>query len=442
MASERENGGVRQAAILMASVDSQTARTLLQQMPPAMAKAVRRAMVDLGRIDAEEQRAVLAAFKSRVQPTKAKPTPTTTSAQFAASSQTSSLQTSSTASAFASSGTSPTLSPDFFANQVQAKYWESYTADQIIEVVSIERPTVIAVVLTQLQPIVANQVLGKLPSELRKEVLVQLSRLQQVEAEIIEEIKEQLQRKLALTRPMPSVDHELGMTRLKSILEAGDEQMKIELCQAMQETSEITGPLRYWVKEQLNNQAKALGQDSNVRDTIMIGESAATTPAASAITDAAKSNQAQPSPSAKQSTVSKGESLHYSNAKNSGHSNEQFLTPNSGEAFDTAHSYVDFEDLKWIGLNQLAMILQNCDPRALLVALSTADEELLKRVALLFSKKDWKRLNERLRELGPVDDEDRLAARMIVAESAQRLLIGEDLQNISKPTSNGYARAA
>lgn len=436
MASERENGGVRQAAILMASVDSQTARTLLQQMPPAMAKAVRRAMVDLGRIDAEEQRAVLAAFKSRVQPTKGKSTPATPSAQFAAQ-----PQTSSPASAFASGGTTPTLSPDFFANQVQAKYWESYTADQIIEVVSVERPTVIAVVLTQLQPIVANQVLGKLPSELRKEVLVQLSRLQQVEAEIIEEIKEQLQRKLVLTRPMAPVDQELGMTRLKSILEAGDEQMKVELCQAMQETNELTGPLRYWVKEQLNNQTKAQGKDSNSRETIMVGESAATTPAALATTDAQASNQAQPS-SANQSTVSRGESLPYSNAKNSGHSKEQFLTPSSGEAFDTAHSYVDFEDLKWIGLNQLAMILQNCDPRALLVALSTADEELLKRVALLFSKKDWKRLNERLRELGPVDDEDRLAARMIVAESAQRLLIGEDLQNISKPTSTGYARAA
>ena len=74
MASERENGGIRQAAILMASVDSQTARQLLQQMPPATAKAIRKAMVDLGRIDATEQRAVLAAFQARVQSPKAKST--------------------------------------------------------------------------------------------------------------------------------------------------------------------------------------------------------------------------------------------------------------------------------------------------------------------------------------------------------------------------------
>ncbi len=60
---QNEKWRIRQAAILMASVDSQTARQLLQQMPPATAKAVRKAMVDLGRIDAEEQKAVLAAFR-------------------------------------------------------------------------------------------------------------------------------------------------------------------------------------------------------------------------------------------------------------------------------------------------------------------------------------------------------------------------------------------
>lgn len=428
MASERENGGVRQAAILMASVDSQTARTLLQQMPPAMAKAVRRAMVDLGRIDADEQRAVLAAFKSRVQPTKAKPTPATASSQFGVPSQALSQP-----AASASIGTSSTLSPDFFANQVQAKYWESYTADQIIEVVSIERPTVIAVVLTQLQPIVANQVLGKLPSELCKEVLVQLSRLQQVEAEIIEEIKEQLQRKLALTRPVPQVDQELGMTRLKSILEAGDEQMKVELCQAIQETNELTGPLRYWVKEQLNNQARS--------STSMDQAATVNTPTSPAANSHDQNGVSPVGPVASVNS-SRADSNYSSIRKHSSVPDEQFLSPSSGEAFDTAHSYVDFEDLKWIGLNQLAMILQNCDPRALLVALSTADEELLKRVALLFSKKDWKRLNERLQELGPVDDEDRLAARMIVAESAQRLLIGDDLQNLSGQNGSRFSRAA
>lgn len=409
MASERENGGIRQAAILMASVDSQTARQLLQQMPPATAKAVRRAMVDLGRIDAEEQRAVLAAFKSKVQPAKATTangySQTTGNASNLRQDSKGALNQASTQSGLmglpplgSSAGTSNTSQ---FTMPIQGGNWEQYSAEQIIEVVTAERPTVIAVVLTQLQPVMANQVLGKLPNELRREVLVQLSRLQQIDAEIIQEIKDQLQQKLALIRPIPYMDQELSMNRLKSILEAGDEQMKLELCQAIQESHELTGPIRYWVREQLSTSSKALSPESEAR----VG--------GRPVEESVAASSAEPATSQIE-----------------------------GELFDTAHSYVDFEDLKWIGLNQLALVLQNCDPKAMLVALTTADDELLNRIAMLFSKRDWKRLNERLRELGPVDDEDRLAARMIVAETAQRLLIGDDFNHVSKTDVSRAVRAA
>jgi flagellar motor switch protein FliG len=424
MASERENGGIRQAAILMASVDSQTARQLLQQMPPATAKAVRRAMVDLGRIDAEEQQAVLAAFKSRVQPSKAKsPASPSATPQLR---QDASGGTAPIPGQLPGAGSMPAMNAPHFSPQSAGSYWDQYSADQIIEVVTAERPTVIAVVLTQLQPLVANQVLGKLSNELRKEVLVQLSRLQQVEAEIIQEIKDQLQQKLALTRPIPYVDQELGMNRLKSILEAGDEQMKLELCQAIQESNELTGPIRYWVKDQLNTYGKAAAKDSGP----WVGETTA--------------NSNAPVASSTSSTSANGGRVEPSAIPDRNNANgvDHQKSPAVGEVFDTAHSYVAFEDLKWIGLNQLAVILQNCDPKAMLVALTTADEELLNRVALLFSKRDWKRLNERLRGLGPVDDEDRLAARMIVAETAQRLLIGDDLNQVSKPVGSRVARAA
>lgn len=424
MASERENGGIRQAAILMASVDSQTARQLLQQMPPATAKAVRKAMVDLGRIDAEEQKAVLAAFKARVQPAKSK-----TVAANKGQTQPNSLQR----QEVGGQGTTPSHfagndlnshSPVNAGGPFGGSYWDQYSADQIIEVVTAERPTVIAVVLTQLQPSVANQILGKLQNELRKEVLIQLSRLQHVEAEIIQEIKDQLQQKLAFIRPTPYVDQEMGMNRLKSILEAGDEQMKVELCQAIQEANELNGPLRYWVKEQLHSLKKTNSTQESSQESTDTQKSATTT------------STTQSSPTRQSSHVANTAGNSVPSHSDSPHSQI------AGQVFDTAHSYVDFEDLKWIGLNQLAMILQNCDPRAMLVALSTADDELLSRVAMLFSKKDWKRLNERLRNLGTVDDEDRLAARMIVAETAQRLLIGDDLNGIAKPVGDNMARAA
>jgi flagellar motor switch protein FliG len=110
--------------------------------------------------------------------------------------------------------------------------------------------------------------------------------------------------------------------------------------------------------------------------------------------------------------------------------------------FDSASSSFDFADLKWIGLNQLASVLQNCEPRAMLVALSTADAELLNRISLLFSKSDWKRLKDRLRSLGRIDQEDVHTARMIVAETAGSLLNEKDSQRFSERPRHGFARAA
>jgi len=431
MVSERENGGIRQAAILMASVDSQTARQLLQQMPTATAKAVRKAMVDLGRIDVEEQRAVLAAFRSRVQ---SSPKPNPLSSPSSPTNIGNSLrQDNGAVFANASSATSPVSGSAvaLISNPLApfpTGYWDQYSAHQIVEVIAWERPTVIAVVLTQLQPIIANQVLGKLASELRKEVLVQLSRLQQVEAEIVQEIKEQLQQKLLLTRPVLPSDQELGMNRLKSILEAGDDRTKVELCQAIHDSGDLTGPLRYWVKEQLDSMDKT--PTSETKPAVDIPNAEAEMGTATTVDSAKRDlNRQDESPSGARGKdpLSRG---------NESGANYQ------REVFDQAHSYVDFDDLKWIGLNQLALILQTCDPRAMLVALSTADEELLQRVSMLFSKKDWKRLHQRLGNLGQVDDEDRIAARMIVAETAQQLLIGEDLEQSPKANGHSMARAA
>ena len=261
-------------------------------------------------------------------------------------------------------------------------------------------------------------------------MLVQLSKLQQIEFEIIEEIKEQLAQKLALTRPIAHTNHDMGISRLKSILEAGDEQAKLELCQAIRDSGEVNGPLKYWINEQIGDaQQASMEKDRQARKR----ESTAASLAPSTGTNTAP---VAGSPAATET----------SNAKSSGQASPNAVPGNvagpNGTVFDTAHSYVDFDDLKWIGLNQLAMILQTCDPRALLVALSTADEELLARVAMLFSNKDWKRLKDRLQNLGRVDDEDRLAARMIVAETAQQLLIGEDLSSFSSAVETNFAKAA
>ena len=55
--------GIRKAAILVASLDMAEADSVLDALEPAQAARVRQAMVDLGRIDPQEQRRVIEEFR-------------------------------------------------------------------------------------------------------------------------------------------------------------------------------------------------------------------------------------------------------------------------------------------------------------------------------------------------------------------------------------------
>src|SRR6478609_9657491 len=56
------HGGIRKAAILIASLDVQSAESLLGQMLPAQADAVRKAAAELGDLDIVEQNEVIDEF--------------------------------------------------------------------------------------------------------------------------------------------------------------------------------------------------------------------------------------------------------------------------------------------------------------------------------------------------------------------------------------------
>jgi hypothetical protein len=300
-----------------------------------------------------------------------------------------------------------------------------------------ERPTVVAVVLSQLDPPVANQVLSKLPSQLKTDVLLQLSRLQHIDADILHDIKEQLQNKLATTRPAENMESDLGLPKLKSILEAGGEKLKAELCQALQQAGEVDGSLKMWLEEQLRNadrknSDKALGADTSEDHT----KSGTVT----SITSGAKSSDIRLHQLDEESAwkgIPDGASRPVKRADRS-------ELPPEQSSFDAAFATFEFDDLKRIDLNDLATILQNCDPRALLISLSGADNELMQRISLLFSPRDWKRLKDRLRTLGHISVDDQIMARRFVAEAAQAL-IDETMNHkvsIKMAGSENYAKAA
>src|SRR5271157_4966458 len=58
-----QKNGIRKAAVFVSSLERSAADLVLEQMAPPQARAVRQAMVDLGAIDAEEQRRVIEEFR-------------------------------------------------------------------------------------------------------------------------------------------------------------------------------------------------------------------------------------------------------------------------------------------------------------------------------------------------------------------------------------------
>ncbi len=70
MVAEKIDSKTRQVAILLTSVDTQTARQMLSQFPTEQAKRIRSAMTQLGPVSPEERRAALDQFHRMTQATQ------------------------------------------------------------------------------------------------------------------------------------------------------------------------------------------------------------------------------------------------------------------------------------------------------------------------------------------------------------------------------------
>ncbi len=69
MPAAKVDSKIRQVAILLSSVDTNSARQLLGQLPTDQARQVRNAMVNLGKVTPEERRQALALFQQMNLPT-------------------------------------------------------------------------------------------------------------------------------------------------------------------------------------------------------------------------------------------------------------------------------------------------------------------------------------------------------------------------------------
>lgn len=176
---------LRNAAILIDTLDPRSADALIEQMPPQQAARVRRAVMELSDVTAQEREQVVAMFVRR----NGAPPATrddgieiddSLAAKFAVAPQ--------------NTRPRPTVVNDTADNEpLPFRFLHEAAGDSLSSFLRHEHPQTIAVVISHLPPDRAADVLLRLPEELQAEVVRRVSHLEETDPEIVREIEREIE---------------------------------------------------------------------------------------------------------------------------------------------------------------------------------------------------------------------------------------------------------
>jgi flagellar motor switch protein FliG len=226
---------LRKAAILIASLDHDTADGLLDQMTAEQARAVRETIDSLGDVAHSEQQAVIEEF-FRIGPLVPEKSPPGIELDSqlarhlggrAASAGTYSTGAYST-TAFSTSARAPLAGRARYELPPSAlpfHFLEETSSSALARYLQRERPQTIAVVVSHLTSDRGAEVLALLPAELQGEVTLRLVHLDKTDPEILDEIERGMQSWIS-QQPRSTRAPGAGLETLRGILAAADERSK------------------------------------------------------------------------------------------------------------------------------------------------------------------------------------------------------------------------
>lgn len=471
---------LRQIAILVASVDATAARQLLLHLPTATAKQVRAMAAQLGEISPEEKRSILAEFQktaattrgavaetgnsgehqSREQGSSSRPV---ASQQMASSPQsrgeqefTSEARSRSHFSGDANSNVSGQEDDLEYPNQQwhdpnddEHENWINLDVEALLRFLQTERITVVAVVISQLEPRKAVAVLERLPVATTEDVLQRLSRLQEIDPEAMEAIDDHLSQRLKEYHH--SIKGELeNARRLKALMRVAPDALRNRWSriisgepgemltntqaplvanasreQAVQPTTPSTTPVSatttsptvadlYRDSEILTSNMQPLGSASPIEQQGRVG------------VPSFGPTESMPSGMDDERRQERADVLQFPQANNevsssTGNSNDSQDHKNT-EHIDRTFLALEFERILRLPPQQLAILLSSVDSRTVLLALAGSTPSFMKRFLRMLEPSDAKVLNTRLQTLGTLNLRDIDEAQRILVEHSQSLL--------------------
>lgn len=223
------SSSLRKPAILIASLDRASAAKLLAQMPKELAARVLAASKALGKINPEEQQAVMQEFltqKSGKEP-PAKGNPASQSEDVELSLSVSAEET--------EHANSPKAEPSE-ANSGSAARFAFVTDNDVRPLAAIlhrEHPRLAALMLAHLPPQRSAAVLSHLEAPLRLAIVERIADIEEASAEVLSELEQELKTQLMRERLKLSGSKQ-GLATLSGILQASDPQLRDQISAAIE----------------------------------------------------------------------------------------------------------------------------------------------------------------------------------------------------------------
>jgi flagellar motor switch protein FliG len=395
----------RKVAILVSTLDRDTADTLLAQMSDEEASSVRRAILSLDEISDEDQAEVLAEFmRHGGKSTEVKPS----GRKGVRGALDNGVELDIDLSSHYEDVEEVKLAPTFAClNGVDG----AWLATRICQ----EHPQTIAVVVSHLSQVEAARLLGALPPAQQSDVIRRLADLDEMDIESLREIEDYLNVWLA-ENLRDRKRRTAGVSNVAAILRAADPLTRSRLVKQLRMSDE---QLADQLKRTSGHGETGIHHTSaTVASHLNVGEFVANTSGRDVSTAAAGAKTGIPYEQVAYANPALLQSEASHSLPETHHTERTLSTAGTGAELSVAPS---FEELANWTEKSLRILLRECEPELILLALTGASENLVRRVMEMFPARQAATLKHALKHPGPTRLSDVAGAQEEIVQLALSL---------------------
>lgn len=409
---------IRQVAIVMQSLDSSTAKSLLSQLPPDLAKSVKQMMTKLGTVTSRERSLAFESLEGLLGAMMGEEEAELAQAESPASAVLANSRSTVDRVELSSAGSSHSQQHLPHAGDSQTKNeaetpWLSWDPATLATYLANERPAVIATVINQFSPERAKSLLDHLPIQVASSTLVALPHLALSDPTILHDILAEVDRKLPKSQPVLKTVTVAGISKLEAIIAQFGETQRVAWLESIAtENQEVAMQLGWMPKQETK-------PSSNPNLRIPSMSESSPVPSVAPISKDALGTNETPLPLESEQTSpgsSRAPVLGQLPSAESAEADifedtvaipiERYRTANvTPTVTDADRISQQIERIRSLALNDLVTLLHSSDRNDVITMLKGADESIRKRAEQIVAPQDLKRFLQLLKGPTPSSEE-------------------------------------